>query len=196
MNIEYNITLKYTKNNIIDFLCREDDKKWFLHKNDLKNYIEKYILKIPEPILKAFDKEGWKIILTNENLEDKFGYDFEIYGVTDKNYKTIYTYAYPVAITYGLGHEIGHFVDIFLGNISRTNQWKNICKEHKELSDMPIYYFTLNKCEFYDEEYFADSFLLFLNDKTLLKRCNESAYNLFDRLFNNIDIIIDIISKG
>ena len=196
MNIEYNIPFKYTKDNIIDFLCENDDKDWFLHKNDLKNYVEEYISKIPEQILKIFDKEGWKIILTNENLEDKFGFNFEIYGVTDKDYKTIYTYAHPVAITYGLGHEIGHFVDIFLGNISRTNQWKNICKQHKELSDMPIYYFTLNKCEFYDEEYFADSFLLFLNDKTLLKKCNESAYNLFDRLFKNIDTVIDVVSRN
>ena len=38
-------------------------------------------------------------------------------------------------------------------------------------------------------------FLLFLNDPSLLKECNASVYAFFSKFFNNIEEIVNIVSK-
>lgn len=125
-NITYHMVPKYTKDNLVkDYLFSDSrDKKWFLTESQANTAVRKYLDKVPTAILNAFQKEDWHIIVTNENLEQKYGYNFEIYGVTDRDEKTIYIYSHQDALNYGLGHEIGHFLDEYLGFISDTEEWK------------------------------------------------------------------------
>lgn len=160
-----------------------------------KNYVEEYLSKIPVQILKAFDSENWKIIITNEELKEKFGFTYEIYGVTDYDTKTIYTYASEDAIQYGLGHEIGHFVDMYMGDLSQTLEWNKLVKTINP-QYTPAYYFTLGNNENKGLEYFADSFLLYINDKLLLTKCSLEVSKFWDRLFDYLDDILKVISEN
>ena len=160
VDIEYKI--QYTRGNIVhNFLFNNDTKEWFLSEKQAKACVEPYLSKIPESLLIAFKNEGWKITITNENLEKRYGYDFEIYGVTDREDKHIYVYSYEDAIKYGLGHEIGHFVDIYLGNVSFTRDWKDIAMKHKKTNIPPVYFGT-GEGENPKDEYFADCFFAIL----------------------------------
>lgn len=195
--IEYDIK-PHTLKEIKDFLFNNDtDKKqWFFTNGQAKEYVDDYLKRIPEQIsgvLNIFAGNGWKVIITDDNLEEKFGYNYEIYGVTDKEHKIIYVYAYPLAIEYGLGHELGHFVDIYLGNISGSNEWNKCFHQHKQLPNIPCFYFTVGYGEISKEEYFADSFLLYLNDAELLQQCNVAVYNMFVKFFKNIHVLIEAV---
>lgn len=197
--IEYDIK-PHTLKEIKDFLFNNDtDKKqWFFTNGQAKEYVDDYLKRIPEQIsgvLNIFAGNGWKVIITDDNLEEKFGYNYEIYGVTDKEHKTIYVYAYPLAIEYGFGHELGHLVDIYLGNISGSNEWNKCFHQHKQLPNIPYFYFTVGYGEISKEEYFADSFLLYLNDAELLRQCNTAVYNVFVKFFRNIHVLIEAVES-
>jgi len=185
---------KYTKDNLVkDYLFSDSrDKKWFLTESQANAAVREYLNKIPTAILNAFQKEGWHIIVTNENLEQRYGYNFEIYGVTDRDKKTIYIYSHQDALSYGLGHEIGHFLDEYLGFISDTEEWKGLHTGHKKLPKIPVFYFS--EPEETDYEYFADCFLLYLNEPTLLYDCNKHVYEMFEKIFTNIEAIVEIVS--
>lgn len=193
-NLAYHMVPKYTKDNLVkDYLFSDSrDKKWFLTESQANTAVRKYLNKVPTAILNAFQKEDWHIIVTNENLEQKYGYNFEIYGVTDRDEKTIYIYSHQDALNYGLGHEIGHFLDEYLGFISDTEEWKRLHIDHKKLPKIPVFYFS--EPEETDYEYFADCFLLYLNDSTLLYDCNKHAYEIFEKIFTNIEAIVEIVS--
>ena len=192
-NLIYRITPKYTKDNFVkEYLFCDTEEKWFLTENQADLAVKKYLQKVPEAILTAFQKENWHIIVTNENLEQKYGYDFEIYGVTDREEKTIYIYAHQDAVNYGLGHELGHFLDEYLGFVSEAKEWKELCLKHYQIYGMPIFYFSEpNETE---EEYFADCFLLYLNESSILEKCNKDVFEMFKKIFTNIDAIVEIIS--
>ena len=196
--IEYDIK-PHTQKEIKDFLFNNDtDKKQcFFTNGQAKEYVDDYLKRIPEQIsgvlFNIFAGNGWRVIITDDNLEEKFGYNYEIYGVTDKEHKTIYVYAYPLAIEYGFGHELGHLVDIYLGNISGSDEWNKCFHQHKQLSNIPCFYFTVGYGEISKEEYFADSFLLYLNDAELLQQCNVAVYNMFVKFFKNIHVLIEAV---
>lgn len=193
-NLTYHMVPKYTKDNLVkDYLFNDSrDKKWFLTESQANTAVRKYLNKVPTAILNAFQKEDWHIIVTNENLEQKYGYNFEIYGVTDRDKKTIYIYSHQDALNYGLGHEIGHFLDEYLGFISDTEEWKGLHTGHKKLPKIPVFYFS--EPEETDYEYFADCFLLYLNEPTLLYDCNKHVYEMFEKIFTNIGAIVEIVS--
>ena len=123
INIEYKIKPYFTKDTLMSFLCKDIN---YIDADKAKSYVEGYLSKIPVQILNVFDSENWKIIITNEDLKEKFGFTYDIYGVTDYDAKTIYTYASEDAIQYGLGHEIGHFVDMYMGDLSQTLEWDKL----------------------------------------------------------------------
>ena len=95
-------------------------------------------------------------------------------------------------MSYGLGHEIGHFLDEYLGFISDTEEWKGLHTGHKKLPKIPVFYFS--EPEETDYEYFADCFLLYLNEPTLLYDCNKHVYEMFEKIFTNIGAIVEIVS--
>lgn len=193
--IKYKVNTRYNRDNIVKFLCSTDTDNSFITEKQAADYVSNYLKRIPQQIMDALEKEKWEIIITDESLEEKFGYNFKIYGLTDREYKIIYTYSYPTAIEYGLGHEIGHFMDMYLGNISDTPEWIKIFHNHTDLADISPYYFTVGYGEIKKEEYFADCFLMYVNEPETLKRCNRSSYDLFRKLFDNIGVITELINN-
>ena len=192
INIEYKIKPYFTKDTLMSFLCKDIN---YIDADKAKSYVEGYLSKIPVQILNVFDSENWKIIITNEDLKEKFGFTYDIYGVTDYDAKTIYTYASEDAIQYGLGHEIGHFVDMYMGDLSQTLEWDKLVKTINP-QYTPAYYFTLGNDENKGLEYFADSFLLYINDKLLLTRCSLEVNKFWNRLFDYLDDILKVISEN
>lgn len=198
--IKYDIK-PHNKKEIKDFLFNNytDKKQCFFTNGQAKEYVDDYLKRIPEQIsgvlFNIFADNGWRVIITDDNLGEKFGYNHEIYSVTDKEHKTIYVYAYSLAIEYRLGHELGHLVDIYLGNISESNEWDKCFHQHKQISNILYFYFTVGYGEISKEEYFADSFLLYLNDAELLQQCNVAVYNMFVKFFKNIYVLIEAVES-
>lgn len=193
LNIEYDIKPIFTKATLMNFLCQDSDNDC-LTLNETKKCVKKYLSKIPDQILNVFSQKNWKIVITNEKLEEKFGYNFEIWGLTDFENKTIYTYASEKAINYGLGHEIGHFIDMYMGNLSDTMQWENLVQTINT-KVTTSYYFTLGICENKNQEYFADYFMLYINDNDLAKICSSKVYSFWNKLFLNLNEIIRVIEE-
>lgn len=187
----YTIETQYNKDNIKDFLLKNDTRHWFLSENHAKKYVQEYSKKIPFTIFNAIEKEGWTIEITNKDIQKLYNIRYEIYGITIEDEKKIYVCSHELAIQYALAHEIGHFLDRYLEHISWTFRWKEIHSLHKKDVSVPEYYFTDESNN--DEEYFAECFLLFINDPILLKKINVSAYYLFEKIMNNIDAIVELI---
>ncbi len=194
--IIYDFTKTYSREDIADFLLNFGNNKrnWFLTETQAREAVDAYLKKIPSAIISALEKEGWAIVITDRNLEEKYGYNYEIYGVTDKEEKRIYIYAHKEGIEYALAHELGHFLDEYLGGLSGSKKWLSIHSAHKALPKIPLSYFTGN-IEKHDE-FFADCFLLYINDSGLLMECNKYAFYLFERISNNIAPIVEILSKN
>lgn len=192
--VKYSISERYTKDNLAkDFIFKPQTKEWFLTESQAKKEVDAYLNTVPEAILDALSYEGWSIEITDTNLESRFGFKYEIYGVTDEESKTIYVYAYPLAVKYALAHEIGHFVDSYLGNVSKMHDWKRISVLHENYpsnKELVTFYFTDK--EENDKEYFANCFLLYINDKDLLKKVNKRAYQVMERICDNIEYIVEL----
>lgn len=109
--IIYDFTKTYSREDIADFLLNFGNNKrnWFLTETQAREAVDAYLKKIPSAIISALEKEGWVIVITDRNLEEKYGYNYEIYGVTDKEEKRIYIYTHKEGIEYALAHELGHF---------------------------------------------------------------------------------------
>ena len=195
--IKYSISKRYTRDNIVkDFIFKPREIEWFLTKFQAKREIKQYIDMIPSVFFAILEHEGWSIVITDENLEQKFGFRYDIYGVTDEENKIIYVYAHQLAVKYALAHEIGHFIDSYLGNISKTYDWKKVRESHERYpsnKELDTYYFT--EKEENDKEYFANCFLLYVNDKGSLYKVNQYAYKIMKRIFENIENIFNLFCE-
>lgn len=150
----------------------------------LKKTVDEYISVIPRSILFMFQKYGWHIILTNRrNLEQEYGYDYEIYGLTDYDRQQIIIYAKDEsAIQQSLYHEFGHFLDYLL-DLSGEKDWFDIWNEEKEYYDSAIFTQADNPAE-----NFADAFLWYLT----CTRSNRliQTEKLFRNITENLDYIL------
>lgn len=195
-NLFYFEDFKYTKKNLIDdFLFQDDYRKWFFSEMEGKEYLYEYLEKFKSfaSLLDVMAKHNWSIRFTAQNLERKYDYSYEIYGITLYEQKQIYLYSHEYAIQYALIHEIGHFLDEYLGYISKTKQWSEIKQKHRKITGTD-YYFTDKENE--NTEYFANCFLLYINDPGLLQQSNQDAYLLFKKIEKNIDKMIDVIESA
>ncbi len=87
----------------------------------------------PDYVRDAIIYDGWTFIVTNEDLSKMIGSEEEIAGVTIRDQKTVYIENKSHTIKFSTGHEIGHIVDILLGDISNSTEFVNIYNE--ECSD-------------------------------------------------------------
>lgn len=56
--------------------------------------------------------------------------------------------------------------------------------------ELDTFYFTDK--EENNKEYFANCFLLYINDKDLLKKVNKRAYQIMERICTNIEHIVEL----
>lgn len=189
--IEFDYTAK--NNSLEDFLFSK--KVEFLTESHLRDAVQEYLNKIPKQLLNIFSEEGWTCVITNtRNLEKEYGYNFEIYGLTDYNKKQIIVYATQDGINFSLSHELGHFLDCYLGNISNTQSWKYIYDRfNTNRSYVDARYFSDKDTP---AEYFANCFLLYVNDKNSLKRISSSAYEFFEKTLTHLKYIREYTSRN
>lgn len=187
------------KNILIEFSPKITYKEWvfyegngrindFFSENQLIDYLEEILEKIPSKLLDSYEKNGWKIIITNQrNIEEDYNFEYEVYGCTDYEQKTTIVYANKNGID-SLLHELAHYLDSLI-EISKTIEWENIYKKEQifykseDLKD----YFTATDSQF---ECFADAFLVYILNKDLLKRKSERTYKIINNLFIYFDYII------
>lgn len=84
---------------------------------------------------------------------------------------------------------------MYMGDLSQTLEWDKLVKTINP-QYTPAYYFTLGNDENKGLEYFADSFLLYINDKLLLTRCSLEVNKFWNRLFDYLDDILKVISEN
>ena len=78
----------------------------------------------PSEIIEKMIEANWKVEITNtKHLEEIYHVPYEIDGITDYKNKIIFLYPRQSAIYKALPHEIGHFVDENLGNLSENPKW-------------------------------------------------------------------------
>ena len=163
----------------------------------LEKEINTTLSKIPNILLEKAEKKGWSCRITNlRNLENEYGYDFKISGLTDYIRSQIVVYATFDGVHYALPHEMGHLLDQLLGNITDSDEWDDIYKKaktnikNKWQPEWHTKYNILQEKYFLDienkKEFFADAFLLYCMDRPLLKETT-SLCEIFDRAIEALE---------
>lgn len=122
--------------------------------NSLLNYAYNYLYMVPENIRNDFNRQGWKIVITDKSLSDELDIGYEISGATIPKDKTIMIYGSQSCIRYALVHEIGHYIDYRSNFISKTADFKNLYLQHG--NEMLDYNSNYIQAAFSEEEYFAE----------------------------------------
>ena len=134
--------------------------------------------KIPENIRERFKADGWKVLVTKNDLSE---YDAEAagsVGCTVMKEKLIYIYGGGAAYAqYSVIHEMGHFVDITSGLTSRTDIFREIFEEEKKYTSAigSDSYAQSNEAEFY-----AEVFKSIILDPETTKACMPYATEIIE----------------
>ena len=99
-----------------------------------EDMVENYML-VPENIRESFQLDGWTLSITTENLEDTWFSGWSVGSIAsgiDSDLKEIRVESTKNG-TSAVVHEMGHYADWKLGNISSTYEWQNIWK-HETVS--------------------------------------------------------------
>lgn len=155
-------------NNIQIIPVQEDKDKVIIYDNSIEteniNYAYNYWYLLPENIQNKFKDNNWNIVLTNENLEDKFNIDYDIIAITipnNDNSGTIYIENRQSAIRKAFLHEIGHFIDVSLNFISNTEEFNTVYNEEGNV------YLKSDKFKnnYNKQEFFAEAFSSLIIDE-------------------------------
>lgn len=142
--------------------------------------INSNLVQISPWILEEFNRQGWKIRITNENMK-KFGIyfglrvDAEIYGATSFPYKYIIIPNNADSIDASVIHEMGHFLDHW--KYTMSEEWAEIyrAENHKYIRD----YARLNQFEG-----FACVYMEYVIVNESLKNRAPFTYEFIDRIVN------------
>jgi len=135
----------------------------------MKNYCRalNMYFKIPENIRECFEESGWKIVISDEQLEDTWFQDKDFSTVAGASYnKKEVRLENSLEGANGIIHEIGHFVYWQLSYKSFLDTWEVVWK--KEVSNIS-YYAQTSPCEG-----FAEAFERTWTDKSFKEICPES----------------------
>lgn len=143
---------------------------------------------LPENITERFYKDGWQLVLTARGnlLNEKYGEGYG--GMADAGEKILYvkcdTGMYVTAKYSALAHEVGHYVDYTLDNISESQAFTAIMEAEKEAytaCSVDNAYGLTNQ-----NEYFACMFSLYINEPEL---CEQHMPLAFDFMQNCVAAI-------
>ena len=140
---------------------------------------------LPDYIKDYLKKEGWKIVISKESLQDRFNYDFGILALTHYEYKTIYISNCDGDIEHSLIHEAGHVLD-YMNNLKYRDSKRFDKIRKKEGKKLRKFHYTSEKCITTTKEYFAESFQQYIvNPKALKKNCPQTYKYMSEVLRNN-----------
>ena len=186
--IEFNPKTTYNDwifNGILDTKkCNLD----FFSRKQVEENINTMLEQIPQRLLEATIKTGWKMIVTNtRKLEDECGAPGQIYGYTNFEKREILVYADKNGIEISLPHELAHFLDV-LTNISISPEWKKIYKSEYDMYLTMKNHFTSPR---YASECFADAFMVYIMQPKYLKQNVPMTYKVIENVFEYIEYLLD-----
>ena len=147
--------------------------------SSLCNYAYNYWYLIPNDIRDEFIKDGWAIILTDKSIRDEMNTEYDIIGITLPDDKQIKIMGTQKAIREALIHEVGHYIDIKLGDISKTIGFSSIYKE--TYNELLNYTDNYTVAEFNEREAFAELIKhYYMNNIKIKTRLSKQYNKLFE----------------
>lgn len=131
--------------------------------------------KIPENVRSSFQRNGWRVVCTSEDLGDKFfSSQVTVQAVADRGSKTIYVEAREAAMT-SILHEIGHYIDWECGWVSSTKAFMSIYKSEVDVFKSVVTTNDNNTSS--ATEYFAEAYQVYLEYPELLSKYCPCTYS-------------------
>ncbi len=157
-----------------------------LTQDELNQLLQTELAKCPTAVLTALYADGWQIVLTEENLSDKYfqGIYSTVNAVTDSTIKTIWIANTQRAIEKSTLHEIGHYLDWKYGIINTSSDFQRIYGEEKAnfklVSGSSAYAKTSS------QEYFGEAFHQCIINPDGMIQNNPSTYAFIMALVNQL----------
>lgn len=125
---------------------------------ELQTYLNERLALVPENVMNALIADGWQIILTSENLSERYfqGILSTVNAVTDSTIKTIWINETERAITKSAIHEVGHYLDFKFGIINTSPEFVSIYEAEKR--SFKVVDGSAGYARTSSQEYFAEAF--------------------------------------
>lgn len=159
-----------------EIVCQKDG----IISDELCKIAETELNKIPTSFKEEFLKSGWHIYITDENLAKEYfnGEHTKVHGCTFYEKRLILIENNENAVKTATIHEFGHWADNYYGNISKTQEFKNIYKqEYLEFEQV-----FLRDCKMDITEYFAEGFYYYVKNPDALKKIAPKTYLVYENL--------------
>ena len=154
--------------------------------DELNQLLQTELAKCPEAVLTSLYADGWKIVLTEENLSDKYfqGIYSTVNAVTDSTIKTIWIANTQRAIEKSTLHEIGHYLDWKFGIINTSSEFQKIYADEKAnfklVSGSSAYAKTSS------QEYFGEAFHQCIINPDGMMQNNPKTYAFIMAMVNQL----------
>lgn len=142
---------------------------------------------IPEIVRNKFEEFGGVLSITNENLGAKFYNDSSLHIIAVTDYKGT---SKECSINIGTRdstsvlHEMGHFVDYVCGYLSSTDEYQAIWGS--EVEAFKSFHYTADENTNTANEYFAESFQVYIESPTELQEKCSQSYNYIVNTLNHL----------
>lgn len=110
---------------------------------------------VPKWLRDKYVANGWKMVVSAQPLNQRFGYSGSIAAVTSSGVQTIYLDNRTSVMARAMIHELGHFVDCINGWVSCTDEFQEIFEaekhKYKDPTDVGDKHHTSNSTEYFAE---------------------------------------------
>lgn len=103
--------------------------------SNAQSALEETLAMLPPRIYEKFVSDGWQMVLTDENLADKYfkGKYSAVMAVTDSSIKTIWIDNTERSVRNSVIHELGHYIDYSMGFADSKSDFQSIYEAEKRL---------------------------------------------------------------
>lgn len=136
---------------------------------------------LPDYLIDAMEDDGLNIYITDKNIDSYFfgGYYGSVMGVTDTDdngHTDIYIEDREKAVSDATIHEVGHWLDVYCGNVTSTGEFSQI---YNAESNAFCNAFLVNF--YYDvREFYAEGFWKYFTDPDILQENCPQLYATID----------------
>jgi uncharacterized protein YraI len=114
-----------------------------------------WVTNVPRWLREKYENSGWKIVVSAQPLNQRFGYSVSIAAITAYEEHTIYLDNRTSVIARAMIHELGHFIDWNNGLVSCSREFKEIFEAEKgryiDPNDIGDRHHTSNATEYFAE---------------------------------------------
>ena len=147
------------------------------------NSVMSYYQIIPYGLRSAIETNGWKIVISNKSLKERFKLSQSALAITEYQSKTIYI-DNRISACKSVIHEVGHVVDFLNGSVSLTSSFYEVYISEKDI--FTALWQTDSNNTATTIEYFAETFEASVINSQLMK----------DNCPNTYDYIAELTKQG